>query len=154
MQVLFIVADACSNGWHLVQIRQLLSVALGTNRTLIMPKLLCYCDRYWGPLHRCRLPGARKLQLPFICPLDHIFEPFHFDDNPTSFGPPFAYREHSFLENERTPPEVKNGVTLMHLQVSRSAGTPSRMRVLDAGLCQRQCLRFTNAKFTMRIGFS
>lgn len=89
--------------------RQLLSVALLTNRTVVMPKLLCYCDRYWGPVERCRLPGATRMQLPFICPLDHIFEPFHFDDHPDRFGPAFAYREHSFFDNERTPSAVKDG---------------------------------------------
>jgi hypothetical protein len=93
-----------------VQVRQLFAVALATNRIVVLPKLQCYCDRYWGPLHRCRLPGANKLRLPFACPLDHIMEPFHMDDD--KFGPPLEYREHSFFENGRTPDQVKNGVTL------------------------------------------
>lgn len=93
----------------MLQVRQLLAAAVATNRTVVMPKLQCYCDRYWGPLHRCRLPGASKLQLPFICPLDHIFEPYNFDDHPREHGPALVYREHSFFENERTPDSIRNG---------------------------------------------
>lgn len=84
------------------------AIAVATNRTLIMPKLLCYCDKYWGPVDRCRLPGARKTQLPFVCPLDHIFEPFHFDDRTEQYGMPLPFREHSFLENPLTAASVKN----------------------------------------------
>jgi hypothetical protein len=51
-----------------------------------------------------------RLRLPFVCPLDHIFEPFHFDDDEHKFGPAIRYREHSFLENERILPQIRSGM--------------------------------------------
>ena len=102
-----------------MQMRDMFAIALATNRTLIMPKLQCYCDRYWGPVYRCRVPGASKLQLPFICPMDHVFEPFHFDDRIEQFGLPFSFREYSFLENPRTALELKKStIQLTYLQIS------------------------------------
>lgn len=70
-------------------------------------QLTCWCDRYWGPVERCRLPGARQTRLPFVCPMDHILEPFHFANNPGPAGPPIRFREYSFLENDRTPKALK-----------------------------------------------
>lgn len=84
-------------------------MSITLQRTIIMPKLQCFCDRYWGPLDRCRLPGATKLRLPFICPMDHILEPHNLVDDPKQFGPPLPYREYSFFENARTSDLVKNG---------------------------------------------
>lgn len=85
-------------------------MAVTLNRTVILPKLMCYCDRYWGPVHECRVPGAVQTRLPFVCPLDHILEPFHFDDDRDKFGPPIRFREHSFLDNSNTPDDIKNGM--------------------------------------------
>ena len=113
------------------QVRQLLSVAVATNRTVVMPKLMCYCDRYWGPLQRCRLPGATRLVLPFVCPLDHIFEPFHFDDKPEQFGPPIAYREHSFFENDRTPSAIKDGARLLAVTIPHTNSPSQDVQLTD-----------------------
>lgn len=33
-----------------------LAAALG--RTLILPRFVCYCDKHWTSLERCRMPGA------------------------------------------------------------------------------------------------
>jgi hypothetical protein len=90
----------------------MIAIAVATNRTLILPKLQCYCDRYWGPVDRCRIPGAFKMQLPFVCPMDHILEPYHFDDQEKQFGTPLTFREHSFLENPSTPDVIKNSMLL------------------------------------------
>ena len=62
---------------------------------------MCYCDRYWAPVEQCRIPGALALNLPFVCPLDHVLVPGHFGD--ATSGPRLDFREHSFLENPRTP---------------------------------------------------
>lgn len=35
---------------QLRQLRQLFVLAAATNRTLIVPRMLCFCDRYWGPV--------------------------------------------------------------------------------------------------------
>ena len=38
-----------------------------------MPRLLCACDRWWGDvLPSCRI-GASDIELPFACPMDHLF---------------------------------------------------------------------------------
>eukprot|EP00192_Tetraselmis_astigmatica_P008881 CAMPEP_0117652350 /NCGR_PEP_ID=MMETSP0804-20121206/2579_1 /TAXON_ID=1074897 /ORGANISM="Tetraselmis astigmatica, Strain CCMP880" /LENGTH=607 /DNA_ID=CAMNT_0005458389 /DNA_START=187 /DNA_END=2010 /DNA_ORIENTATION=+ len=83
---------------QLGDMQQLFLLAVATNRTLIMPRLLCFCDRYWGPVEDCRVPGAFATRLPFTCPMDHILEPFHMDDDPSKFGTPIRFREYSFLE--------------------------------------------------------
>ena len=33
-----------------------LAVALG--RVLILPRFVCFCDRHWLELDKCRMPGA------------------------------------------------------------------------------------------------
>ncbi len=33
-------------------------VAAMANRTVIIPKLACYCDKYWTELDKCRVPGG------------------------------------------------------------------------------------------------
>ena len=50
--------------------------------------------------------------LPRRCrsPQDYLFDPANYDDAPEAWGPPLAIREASFLENERTPAQVKVGV--------------------------------------------
>ena len=55
------------------------------------------------------------MQLPFTCPLDHVFEPFHFTDSTRKFGPRLPFREHSFFENPAMPDAIKNGVPLDHI---------------------------------------
>lgn len=35
-------------------------------------QLLAWCDRYWGPLEYCQVPGAFRTRLPFVAPMDHI----------------------------------------------------------------------------------
>ena len=51
-------------------------VALGRalNRTVVLPRLYCYCDRYWARLTECTI-GRQALPtqpLPFRCPMDHL----------------------------------------------------------------------------------
>jgi hypothetical protein len=72
---------------QLRQLRQLFVLAVAMNRTLVLPRLLCFCDRYWGPVEQCKVPGAFATELPFTCPMDHIMEPFHFDDRTDTHGP-------------------------------------------------------------------
>ena len=35
---------------QLRELRQLFVLAVAANRTLIVPRILCFCDRYWGPV--------------------------------------------------------------------------------------------------------
>eukprot|EP00955_Chlamydomonas_euryale_P001806 20198-Chlamydomonas_euryale.AAC.5 len=57
-----------------------------------MPRIACYCDRYWMPLDDCRLPGATQQRLPFVCPMDYVLDPISLTvvdgaDGPRSPGP-------------------------------------------------------------------
>lgn len=97
-------------GRELQQLKTAFKLAVALNRTIIMPKLLSWCDRYWGPLEFCQVPGAFLTRLPFVAPMDHILEPGGFGsgakDGPQN-GPVIRYREYSFLMNERTPKSLK-----------------------------------------------
>ena len=52
------------------------AVALGRamRRKVVMPRMTCWCDRYWWLLDACRFPGVPASQhpLPFHCPFDHL----------------------------------------------------------------------------------
>ena len=54
------------------------ALALGRalRRKVIMPRMTCWCDRYWWLLEDCRFPGVTREQqpLPFHCPFDHLFD--------------------------------------------------------------------------------
>ena len=56
-------------------VRDLLALATALNATLIMPPLVCTCDRYWGNTQNCRMPTApQDMPLPFRCSQDALFE--------------------------------------------------------------------------------
>ena len=102
----------------------------------LSPQLLCFCDRYWGPVEACRIPGATSTRLPFVCPMDHILEPFNFDDKPGDLGPALAFREYSFLSNERTPAAV-----LVRLTSQRAArGAAGCCGALRGAARRKYCL--------------
>ena len=61
-----------------------LGLSLLFNRSYIMPKLACYCDRFWTPLDDCRVPGARQQRLPFQCPMDYVLDPIGLIDDASS----------------------------------------------------------------------
>ncbi|PSC68170.1 glycosyltransferase family 77 [Micractinium conductrix] len=95
---------------ELKQLKTALKLAVALNRTIIMPKLLSWCDRYWGPLEYCQIPGAFRTRLPFIAPMDHLIEPANLGEgkhNKPEHGPIITFREYSFLENERTLGSLK-----------------------------------------------
>jgi len=44
------------------------------NRTVVLPRFWCYCDKYWSRLSQCTV-GEQALAtqpLPFSCPMDHV----------------------------------------------------------------------------------
>ena len=52
-----------------------LALSMALNATLIMPRLVCTCDRYWGFLKNCRFPFVPNMPLPFNCPQDALYDP-------------------------------------------------------------------------------
>lgn len=54
-------------------VRNLLAAARALNRTAVLPRALCYCDKMWNNLQACRAAGAWAMPLPFECPMDHLY---------------------------------------------------------------------------------
>ena len=99
-------------------VRDLLALAIALNATLIMPRLHCGCDRYWGFLENCRMPTApRDMRLPFRCPQDALFEVKRWNDLNIS------YREADFLAHPDVPAEVRSSA--VRVVVHESAPLPS-----------------------------
>jgi hypothetical protein len=95
-------------------LRDAFALAQALGRILVLPEMLCFCDRYWWLTHACRMPGAESMPLPFLCPLDHIFDIGRWEDEK------LQYREAGFLSNSRVPREVTTSVA--RLRVARAAG--------------------------------
>jgi hypothetical protein len=61
---------------HLTALRNALAVAKALGRELILPRLLCLCERAQQPggvLPSCVKDGA-STPLPFVCPVEHILD--------------------------------------------------------------------------------
>jgi len=84
-------------------VRDLLALSLALNATLIMPPLVCTCDRYWGFLQNCRMPtGPENMPLPFRCSQDALFEIKRWNDLGVRF------REENFLDHPHVPPAIRS----------------------------------------------
>ena len=63
---------------YVAELRDALALALVLNRTLVLPRWACYCDRLWSGSDDifhfgCMYPGAQDGQyVPFVCPMDHV----------------------------------------------------------------------------------
>ncbi|KAL6754384.1 nucleotide-diphospho-sugar transferase-domain-containing protein [Haematococcus lacustris] len=92
------------------------------NRSIIVPRIACYCDRYWGPLEDCRLPGAAQERLPFVCPMDYVLDPIGMTDAASSLL--VSWREHAFLDNPRCPQAVRTSrLTVYSTEKAAENGT-------------------------------
>jgi hypothetical protein len=97
-------------------------VALGRamKRKVIMPKMMCWCDRYWWLLEGCRFPGVKPEvhPMPFHCPFDHLYdlEKWVHSDVPM--------REYSLLENERVSERDRRDVAHLHVHGASVQATP------------------------------
>lgn len=98
-------------------LRDAFALAEALGRILVLPEMLCFCDRYWWLSNACRMPGAESMPLPFLCPLDHIHSIGRWEDEK------LAYREAGFLSNPRVPPGVTT--SRARLRVARPAGDVS-----------------------------
>jgi len=86
---------------QILQVRNGIAISLALGRALVMPELWCGLDRWWAP-HSGVIPGSH-FQLPFPCPMDHIFDLEQMVREVPHLGPRFEWREHSFLQNPRLP---------------------------------------------------
>jgi hypothetical protein len=74
------------------RVRDGLALADATKRALVMPPLVCTCDRWFNLLPNCT---QGDVQLPFLCPLDHVFLVFALD------ALDVEYRDRAFFANRR-----------------------------------------------------
>jgi hypothetical protein len=123
--------------WHRAALASALALGRALNRTLILPRLRCFCDRWWGDvLPGCVMPGA-DVALPFICPMDHLFFLPNWEGR-------FAYREAGFLEHPAVPEAVRASsmrVLVTHDGARRRVCAGARVRVHVCALTfARVCL--------------
>lgn len=72
--------------YQILSTRNAMVLARALNRTLIVPSMVCFCDRYYNVIAggdspekaSCRAPGS-DLELPFVCPLDYVLDPAALD---------------------------------------------------------------------------
>jgi len=85
-------------------LRDALGLAIALNRTLVLPRMMCYCDNIWKEMKHCKVGGAFGMVLPFDCPADHILNLVNW------FGPdaPVAFREPGFLSDPRLSSDIKS----------------------------------------------
>ncbi|GLC56233.1 hypothetical protein PLESTB_001082500 [Pleodorina starrii] len=91
-----------------------LAAALITNRTLVMPRFLCYCSKNWYQTQACRINNEELSTFPFVCALSHVLrvkklqQGFGLPPGNTEYsGHRVFIREYSFLDNPKVPDEIK-----------------------------------------------
>ena len=58
-----------------------ISMAYSQSMALVVPTLWCACDRYWWTVDDCRIPGAKHMALPYVCPLDYLIDVTSWKEN-------------------------------------------------------------------------
>eukprot|EP00898_Chlorokybus_atmophyticus_P009220 jgi/Chlat1/929/Chrsp108S01364 len=103
-------------------LRNALALSYILNRILVLPPLKCYCDRNWWMNTDCRMPAAQAMPMPYICPMDHVF-----DLEPWYLAGPMDFREYSFLDNPQVPDDVRN--SKVKLQLAATAAKDGVVRI-------------------------
>ncbi|GIL65415.1 hypothetical protein Vafri_19165 [Volvox africanus] len=119
---------------QLKQVYRAVAMAMILKRTLIFPRLRCYCFKNWFMSEQCRIPGDKVTQFPLDCALDQVFRPkvlYNYPPLATKDGPQnFTFREYSLLDNPRTPASVKNGQVLVIPEGADAGNTTGFVKVL------------------------
>ena len=98
-------------------VRDLLALSIALDGIMIMPKLHCFCDRYWNFLAQCRYPiGPSDMPLPFGCPQDALYDLVRWNSMKVRF------REHTFLDNPHVPAALRENT--VRLRVRGGDGAP------------------------------
>lgn len=108
------------------------AIAKKLGRVLIAPPFFCGLDRVWFP-HGGRFPGS-MLELPFICPLDHIMAI-------ESYGPNFVkeYREYSFLGHPDMPEGFLSNENVRRVEIPPTVSFSKTSLIDDKyGMCFRK----------------
>ena len=106
-------------------VRDVLALATALNGVMVMPKLHCFCDRYWNWLTGCRYPtGPADMPIPFWCPQDALFDLVRWNSKGVRF------REATFLENELIPPVLRANTVRVMVDGSESSGPVGNASIL------------------------
>lgn len=95
-----------------------LALARASGRTLVLPPLMCYCERFWWLLKDCRVAGAERMPVPFQCPFDFLFEPYWWDRSGVDF------RHTKFWDDARLADRLRSDAS----RLSWAVATPGRSR--------------------------
>ncbi|EFJ45068.1 hypothetical protein VOLCADRAFT_94533 [Volvox carteri f. nagariensis] len=90
------------------------AAALIANRTLVIPRFLCYCSKNWYQTQRCRINEETVTVFPFTCSLSQLLRSKRLSNgfalppkNLEYAGHKVFIREYSFLENPKVPDLIK-----------------------------------------------
>lgn len=100
------------------RLRDAFALAVALNRTLVLPEMTCFCDRYWWLTHACRMPGAESMPLPIACPLDHLYMIGNWYEAKLDF------REAGFLTNPKVPRALKSSRSRLRFGPAPPHGAP------------------------------
>eukprot|EP00756_Hemistasia_phaeocysticola_P043465 Hpha_TRINITY_DN17041_c0_g1::TRINITY_DN17041_c0_g1_i1::g.166553::m.166553/K20784/XEG113; arabinosyltransferase len=145
---------------QLQQLRTALALALLSNRTLVLPRLLCGLETVPNFAHsglRCPSCGP---QLPYRCPADHVLRIHYWVGSPPSGPRPrltLPFRESGFLDEGRGVPRrvVNDRVRIERSgrKGSEAFGPPLRPRPKhDAEKLPSLISRATVKRLTNRVG--
>eukprot|EP00850_Spirogloea_muscicola_P016610 SM000136S00156 [mRNA] locus=s136:73403:75618:+ [translate_table: standard] len=82
------------------------------NRILILPTVMCYCDRWWNSLTApCRAPGG-DVDPPFVCPMDYFVNSIYWNWGSEAV----PYRVHTFLNHPMVPKVIRQSRVEVHLK--------------------------------------
>ena len=106
--------------YQLLSMRNAAAYAKVLNRTLVVPPMMCYCDRYYNVIAggdspekaSCRAPGS-DLVLPFVCPMDYLIDPGSLD----KAG--LRWRSHAFLGGGHTGGDAEPGAAALQRSTPR-----------------------------------
>lgn len=99
--------------FQLSQIAAATHIAHALNRTLIFPKLACFCDfSPWEDVIECRAAGATEgnkadFPLPYSCPVDTVVSMPNLNLNATEAMPVIRHRANGFLESALVAKEIR-----------------------------------------------
>ncbi|KAG2499383.1 hypothetical protein HYH03_002958 [Edaphochlamys debaryana] len=92
------------------------AAALVANRTLVMPKFLCYCSKNWYQTHACRVNNEPATTFPFVCALSQVMKVKALEQGlglpgSTDYsGHRVFIREYSYLDNPKVPTRLKQSL--------------------------------------------
>ncbi|KAG1665399.1 hypothetical protein FOA52_015809 [Chlamydomonas sp. UWO 241] len=96
---------------QLTEVYHAFALAHALNRTLIMPRVQCWCIQNWFENPLCRLPGDLHTRFPLVCPADFLFDMNKLYSVEVQ-GVRVPIREYSFLDNPRRPRDAPLVVTV------------------------------------------